>query len=109
MTVTKEQAREHLRMYRRVLSVAAYDDLRQFIEQSQGSGQAPAPTDAKKPIRHDYPACAIFRGGKCTCDEADNLCPQCGSEEWDEVYEHGYPPPVGRRCARCDNEWKVTQ
>jgi hypothetical protein len=23
--------------------------------------------------KHDYPACAIFRGGKCTCDEADNF------------------------------------
>lgn len=21
------------------------------------------------PPRHDYPACAVFRGGKCTCDE----------------------------------------
>jgi hypothetical protein len=21
-------------------------------------------------IRHDYPACALFRGGRCTCDEA---------------------------------------
>ncbi len=20
-------------------------------------------------IKHDYPACAVFRGGKCTCDE----------------------------------------
>lgn len=21
-------------------------------------------------IKHDYPACALFRGGRCTCDEA---------------------------------------
>lgn len=24
------------------------------------------------PPRHDYPACAVFRGGKCTCDEASS-------------------------------------
>lgn len=22
-------------------------------------------------MSHDYPACALYRGGRCTCDEAD--------------------------------------
>lgn len=33
-------------------------------------------------ISHDYPACALFRGGKCTCDEADNPpMPQTSKEK----------------------------
>lgn len=34
-------------------------------------------------------------------------CPKCGSVEWDDIYERGYPPAVGRRCARCDHEWNL--
>jgi hypothetical protein len=56
---------------------------------------------------HDYPACAIFRGGKCTCDEADNLCPHCGSEEWNSVTaERGRERDVPfNRCNKCEREW----
>lgn len=66
------------------------------------------PPREKAEVKHDYPACAVFRGGKCTCDEADNLCPKCGSEEWDEVYEPGRVTPSYRRCAysSCDHEWR---
>jgi formate dehydrogenase maturation protein FdhE len=56
-------------------------------------------------IKHDYPACAIFRGGKCTCDEADNLCPRCGSEEWDRITDRTAPGASFNRCNRCENEW----
>ncbi len=58
-------------------------------------------------VTHDYPACATFRGGKCTCDEADKLCPQCGSEEWDYVAaERGRERDVPfNRCYHCDHEW----
>lgn len=31
--------------------------------------QVPDPAAPKE--THDYPACAIFRGGKCTCDQGD--------------------------------------
>ena len=39
------------------------------------------------PPRHDYPACAVFRGGKCTCDEgvddkhAPGVAPTRGGEQ----------------------------
>lgn len=23
--------------------------------------------------KHDYPACAVFRGGKCTCDQPEDF------------------------------------
>jgi hypothetical protein len=67
---------------------------------------APAESPAAQ-IKHDYPACAIFRGGKCTCDEADKLCPQCGSEEWDRVdSERGRERDVPfNRCYHCAREW----
>lgn len=60
---------------------------------------------------HDYPACAIFRGGKCTCDEADKLCPHCGSEEWDHVTaERGRERDVPfNRCNRCEREWDAAR
>lgn len=70
----------------------------------------PAPLPAQSPaISHDYPACAVFRGGKCSCDEADKLCPQCGTEEWDRVTaERGRERDVPfNRCARCNNEWEA--
>lgn len=58
-------------------------------------------------VSHDYPACATFRGGKCSCDEADKLCPQCGAEEWDHVTaERGRERDVPfNRCYHCGNEW----
>jgi hypothetical protein len=55
-------------------------------------------------IKHDYPACAIFRGGKCTCDEADKLCPKCGSEEWQRL-SGGESHPDSAECAHCHHEW----
>jgi hypothetical protein len=57
-------------------------------------------------IKHDYPACALFRGGKCTCDEADKLCPKCGSEEWDRITDRASPGAAFNRCNRCENEWE---
>lgn len=57
-------------------------------------------------IRHDYPACALFRGGKCTCDEVDKLCPRCGSEEWDRITDRTSPGATTNRCNRCENEWE---
>lgn len=56
-------------------------------------------------IKHDYPACALFRGGKCSCDESDNLCPKCGTEEWDRITDRTAPGAAFNRCNRCDNEW----
>lgn len=60
-------------------------------------------------IQHDYPACATFRGGKCSCDESVNLCPHCGTEEWDRVEaERGREQDVPfNRCLRCDREWEA--
>lgn len=37
--------------------------------------------------KHDYPACAVFRGGKCTCDALDDL------DAW--------------RCETCDGRGRV--
>jgi hypothetical protein len=60
------------------------------------------------PPQHDYPACAIFRGGKCSCDEADSLCPQCGSEEWDRITDRSRVGPDSfNRCHRCGTEWEA--
>lgn len=41
------------------------------------------------------------------CNEADSLCPHCGSEEWDRVTaERGRERDVPfNRCNRCDREW----
>jgi hypothetical protein len=35
---------------------------------TSGAGRA-AHGLAQRAPSHDYPACAVFRGGKCTCDE----------------------------------------
>lgn len=58
-------------------------------------------------IKHDYPACATFRGGKCTCDEADKLCPKCGTEEWTRI-PHKEAPDTAE-CDRCQHEWTPPQ
>jgi hypothetical protein len=55
-------------------------------------------------IKHDYPACAVFRGGKCTCDEADKLCPKCGSEEWQRLTGGEQTADIAE-CAHCHHEW----
>lgn len=42
----------------------------------------PAPLPAQSPVvTHDYPACATFRGGKCTCDEGTDDKRACGVPE----------------------------
>lgn len=71
---------------------------------------APPSPPARQQAVHDHPACAIFRGGKCTCDEADKLCPQCGTEEWDRVTaERGRERDVPfNRCCQCNNEWAAS-
>lgn len=62
-------------------------------------------TQGPAPVSHDYPACATFRGGKCTCDETDKLCPHCGSEEWDRITDRTSPGASFNRCNRCEREW----
>ncbi len=67
---------------------------------------------------HEYPACAVFRGGnKCTCVGQDfektdpQSCPHCGSFEWDRVTaERGRERDVPfNRCAHCEREWETKE
>lgn len=42
--------------------------IREVLEDALGKMETATPAAPS----HDYPACAVFRGGKCTCDEATN-------------------------------------
>lgn len=87
-------------------------ETRTYSDGTTATGRAPLPPVSpaqQARVQHDYPACATFRGGKCTCDEADKLCPQCGTEEWDHVTaERGRERDVPfNRCCHCDHEWEA--
>lgn len=34
-----------------------------------------------------------------------DLCPKCGTDEWDRITNRVAPGEVFNRCARCGNEW----
>lgn len=81
-------------------------ETKQYSDGTVATGLAPLPDQSpREGVMHDWPACATFRGGKCSCDEADKLCPQCGTEEWDRITNRVSPGEVFNRCCRCDHQW----